>query len=142
MGISLHVTLDAADPAALGEFWKVALGYRDDDPPPGFANWDEALAEIPEEHRNDAYAVIDPDGVGPRVFILKVPEGKTAKNRMHLDIGVGRGIADAAERAITVQAHVQKLVDAGGAVVEDRTDEWGGVWTVMTDPEGNEFCVQ
>lgn len=142
MGISFQVTMDAADPAALGEFWKLALGYREDDPPPGFATWDQALANIPEERRNDAYAAIDPDGAGPRVFFLKVPEGKTAKNRVHLDVGVGRGIADADERGRKVREHVGKLVAAGGSMVEDRTDEWGGAWTVMTDPEGNEFCVQ
>jgi hypothetical protein len=134
--------MDAASPQLLADFWMVALGYRTDDPPPGFATWDEALANLPEERRDDANAIIDPDGVGPRVFFLKVPEGKTAKNRVHLDVGVGRGISDPDERWAAVSAHVERLVRAGATAVEERRDDWGGHWMLMADPEGNEFCVQ
>lgn len=142
MGVPFQVTFDAQDPRTVGEFWGVALGYRMDDPPPGFASWDEALQQIPEEHRNDAYAVIDPDGVGPRVFILKVPEGKTAKNRVHLDVNATAGVRDPEQKAAARRAHVERLVAAGGTVVEDRDGQFGEHWTVMLDPEGNEFCVQ
>lgn len=142
MAVSFQVTMDAHDPGKLAAFWRIALGYVEDNPPPGFASWDEALAQIPEANRNDANAAIDPDGIGPRLFILKVPEGKTAKNRVHLDIGIGRGITDPEQRAAAVAAHVEKLVGAGGSVVETRDGEWGDHWTVMLDPEGNEFCVQ
>lgn len=142
MAVSIQVTMDAQDPAKVAAFWRIALGYVQDTPPPGFASWDEALAQIPEENRNDANAAIDPDGVGPRLFILKVPEGKTAKNRVHLDVGIGRGISDPEQRAAVVAAHVEKLVEAGGTAVETRDGDWGDHWTVMLDPEGNEFCVQ
>jgi hypothetical protein len=142
VSVSFQVTFDAASPLVLAGFWKLALGYRDDNPPPGFASWEEALRNVPEEHRDDANAIIDPDGVGPRIFFLKVPEGKTAKNRVHLDVGVGRGIQDADQRWRVVRAHVDKLVAAGATEVEERRDDWGGHWVVMTDPDGNEFCVQ
>ena len=144
MSVSFQVTFDAASPAALAEFWKVALGYRNDDPPPGFETWDEALkaSGLPEERWDDANAIVDPDGDGPRVFFLKVPEGKTAKNRVHLDVGVGRGVQDPDERWRVVTEHVAKLVAAGGTEVEERRDDWGGHWMLMADPEGNEFCVQ
>ncbi|MEJ7649541.1 MAG: VOC family protein [Nakamurella sp.] len=142
MSISFQVTMDATDPGALAEFWKLALGYRSDDPPPGFANWEEALADVPEEHRNDANAVIDPDGVGPRLFFLKVPEGKNAKNRVHLDVGIGKGIADPDARFAKARAHADALIIAGGTEVEERRDNWGGHWITLLDPEGNEFCVQ
>ena len=101
-----------------------------------------ALAGVPEEHRNDANAAIDPDGVGPRLFFLKVPEGKTAKNRVHLDVSVGKGIADHEERFAKARAHADALIAAGGTEVEERRDNWGGHWITLLDPEGNEFCVQ
>lgn len=144
MSIGFQVTFDAASPKVLAEFWKVALGYRSDNPPPGFADWDEALraSGMPEERWDDANAIIDPDGERPRVFFQKVPEGKTAKNRVHLDVGVASGIKDPDERWRLVSEHVAKLVAAGGTEVEERRGEWGEHWMVMTDPEGNEFCVQ
>ncbi|HET8590237.1 MAG TPA: VOC family protein, partial [Nakamurella sp.] len=80
---------------------------------------------------------------GPRLFFQKVPEGKTAKNRVHLDVSVGRGITDPDERWRAVTAHVDTLVSAGATIVEERrNDQFGDHWMVMTDPDGNEFCVQ
>ncbi len=139
-----QVVMDALSPAVLSEFWAVALGYRLDDPPPGFETWEEALAAsgLPPERWDDASAVVDPHGVGPRIFFQKVSESKTVKNRVHLDVGVGRGISDPAERWEVVQAHVERLVGSGATVVEERRGEWGDHWMVLADPEGNEFCVQ
>jgi|SRR6478609_3550484 hypothetical protein len=90
MSRAFQVTIDSSDPRALGGFWAEVLGYVEDAPPPGFATWTEALTAwgLPPERHNDAYAVVDPDGAGPRVFLQKVPEGKTAKNRLHLDVRV------------------------------------------------------
>lgn len=127
----MQITFDAADPPGLAAFWALALGYVQQPPPPGFDSW-EAFAdanEIPEERRGDFGAIVDPAGAGPRLLFLKVPEAKTAKNRVHLDIPV-------ADR----EAHVASLVEAGATRVEDRS-ELGAAWTVMLDPEGNEFCV-
>ncbi len=142
MSLRFQVTIDAHDPAGLAEFWKVALGYRTDDPPPGFASWDEVLATLAEERRNDAFALIDPDRVGPRVLFVKVPEAKATKNRVHLDVAASRRDPDPAQRRRLIDEHVARLVAAGGTRVADRSDAWGSMWTVMTDPEGNEFCVQ
>ena len=142
--VQVQIVIDAGSPAVLAEFWSVALEYQLDDPPPGFETWPEALAAsgLAPERWDDASAIVDPHGPGPRVFFQKVPEGKQVKNRLHLDVGVGRGIADPQERWETVMTHVERLVGAGGTVVEDRHGEWGEHWMVMLDPEGNEFCVQ
>lgn len=77
MSREVQVTFDCGDPAALGEFWAAALGYRVDDPPEGFPSWEAALEAwgVPEGQRNSAYGVHDPDGAGPRLFFQQVPEG-------------------------------------------------------------------
>jgi hypothetical protein len=83
--MATHWTLgcDAADPQGIAAFWAMALGYVTE---PGY---DEP----------DGASIIDPDGVGPAISFLRVPEGKTAKNRMHIDIRVaGKGPWDMAER--------------------------------------------
>ena len=117
-----QVTFDAADPAALAAFWAEALGYQVQDPPPGFDSWDAALDAwgVPPEHRNDASAVVDPEGVGPRVFIQKVPEGKTAKNRVHLDVRAAPGL-EGDERMAALEAECERLV-ALGATRNQRID--------------------
>ncbi len=139
MAREFQVTFDCADPTALASFWCEVLGYAYDAPPSGFDTWDAALESfgVPPERRNDASAVSDPDGAGPRLFFQKVPEGKRAKNRVHLDVNVGAPDHDWAR----VSSHAEKLREAGGTVVEERTDEMSR-WIVMLDPEGNEFCVQ
>ncbi len=85
----LQIVIDAHDPRALGGFWAQVLGYVEDPPPPGFSTWDEALRGwgLPEDRWNDAYAVVDPEGAGPRLYLQKVPEDKVTKNRLHLDVG-------------------------------------------------------
>lgn len=89
MSRTVQITFDAADPASLGCFWAEALGYTQEPPPAGFDSWPAALTAfgVPEERFNDAYAVIDPDGA-QRIFFQRVPEPKTAKNRVHLDVRV------------------------------------------------------
>jgi catechol 2,3-dioxygenase-like lactoylglutathione lyase family enzyme len=144
MAREIQVTFDAADPAALAEFWAEALGYRVQAPPPGFDTWDAALEAwgVPPERRNDASAVVDPEGAGPRIFIQRVPEGKTAKNRLHLDVRAAPGL-QGEERMAALEAECERLV-ALGAVRQQRHDpspplDAGHI--VMTDPEGNEFCL-
>ena len=142
--IGVQIVIDAAGPAALADFWAVALGYRVQDPPSGYETWPEFLAAsgVPEASWDDASAVVPADGRdGPRLFIQKVPERKTVKNRVHLDVKVGRGIADDDERWAAVLAHVEVLRLKGASVVDERAGQWGEHWVVMTDPEGNEFCV-
>ena len=134
MATGFQVTFDCAEPARLAEFWAGALGYVVQPPPEGFASWPAFLETIgvPETEWTSRSAVVDPDGRGPRLFFQRVPEPKAAKNRVHLDVNVGEAHVDAA---------VERLVAAGATKVED-VAEMGERWVVMTDPEGNEFCVQ
>lgn len=144
MATPIQIVFDANDPAKLADFWALALGYVIQPPPEGFQSWDEwALSmEIPEENWNDARALVDPDDVGPRIFFQRVPEGKTAKNRVHLDVNAGGGhAAPPAERRGRVDSAVERLVAAGAAVIGPM-EQRGEYWVVLSDPEGNEFCVQ
>jgi hypothetical protein len=140
MAHQIQVTFDAADPARLAEFWALALGYVEQPPPPGFDSWEQFAERIGMPERiGDIAAVVDPDGHGPRVFIQRVPEGKTAKNRVHLDIQITRGDRSA-EAWQRVTDHVETLLAAGARRLwED--DEPAGRAVVLADPEGNEFCV-
>lgn len=139
MSLSFQVSFDAGDPPALSGFWAVALGYVLQPPPDGFDSW-SAFAEsvgLPADEVGNFSALIDPEGRGPRLFFQKVPEGKQAKNRVHLDVNVGGTDHDWPK----VSAHAELLRTAGATIVEERTDEFSR-WIVMLDPEGNEFCVQ
>ena len=146
MSRSFQVTYDAADPVALAEFWALALGYELQPPPPGFDDWDSFADEIglaPEE-RNVA-AVVDPAGNGPRLYFQQVPEGKTSKNRVHLDVKASDREADVATRRQQVEDHVDRLLGAGATrvtVFERELKGYTEYWVVMQDPEGNEFCVE
>jgi hypothetical protein len=143
MSRTFQVTFDAADPNGLAEFWNEVLGYRFDAPPPGFSTWEEALEHfgVPEEDRNNASASVDPDEEGPRLFFQKVPEGKTAKNRVHLDVRAAPGL-ESDERMAALEVECERLV-ALGATRLHRYDpapmDAGHI--VMADPEGNEFCL-
>ena len=145
MATRVHVTFDAADPARLAAFWAAALHYVVPEPPPGFASWDDwARAQgIPETDWNDVRAIVDPDGVGPRISFQRVPEPKTAKNRMHFDVdaGGGRDVSDEQRRA-NVDAEVARLKALGASDARGAMEMHGGYWVRMNDPEGNEFCVQ
>jgi hypothetical protein len=86
--------------------------------------------------------IIDPEGKGPAIGFLRVPEGKTAKNRMHIDIRIsGEPTQDTTERRRKIRAKVVELLAEGAVEVRSQWygDEFGHV--VMRDPEGNEFCV-
>ncbi len=107
-----HITFDCAEPQSLVRFWSQVLERPVD------AGSSEFFASID-----------DGDGQHPSWFFVRVPEDKTAKTRIHVDL-----TADDRE------AEVGRLVDLGAARLSDH-NEWGAVWTVMTDPEGNEFCV-
>ncbi|MBB5156547.1 VOC family protein [Saccharopolyspora phatthalungensis] len=146
MGLGFQVTFDAHDPMRLAQFWAVALEYEMQPPPSGFESWEQfaRTVGIPEEKWGDFAAVMDPAGEGPRVFFQRVPEGKTAKNRVHLDVNVSqRGLAldERAERREIVARHVERLKGLGATYVRE-VDEPNGYCVVLQDPEGNELCVQ
>jgi Glyoxalase-like domain len=138
----IQVVFDAADPAKLAAFWAFALGYVPEPPPQGFASWEDFGRSIgmPEEQFGDQAAVIDPGGIGPRVFFQRVPEGKTAKNRVHLDVRVADRDVRGQERLRRIEEQVERLTQMG-ATIAWREDEMHGNGVVMRDPEGNEFCV-
>lgn len=128
------------------------LGYVHPGPPgvdlPGDADrlaaWDDFLARagVPEEQRNTRSAIEDPDGHGPRLFFQQVPEDKVAKNRVHLDVRAAPGL-QGAERMAALETECGRLVALGATRV--RRDEpappMSAGFIVMTDPEGNEFCL-
>jgi hypothetical protein len=85
----------------------------------------------------------DPDGEGPRLYFQKVPEGKVAKNRVHLDLNVSGGRAvSLEERKASHLAEVERLKALGADDHRGAIDKDGEFWVRMNDPEGNEFCVQ
>lgn len=144
MARELQITLDCADPARLAGFWAEALGYRVQGPPPGFETWAAALDawRVPEGHRNDASAVVDPSGSGSRVFFQRVPGGKQAKNRLHLDVRAAPGLAGG-ERMAALEREAERLVGLGAHRVArlEPAPPTGAGHLVLTDPEGNEFCL-
>ena len=109
----MGLVLDCADPGRLAQFWAPALGY---------VNIGTAGAN----------AVLLPDGrPGPKLLLQQVPEPKAAKNRMHLDIEVQ-----------DIETEAKRLEGLGAQRVQaDQVHEHGTTWILMTDPEGNEFCV-
>lgn len=113
----LAVVVDCRDPLRQAEFWAQALAYK-------------------VSRRNpDEFQVSDPAGLGGSLYFMKVPEPKVGKNRLHVDL-VTSG---------SMEAEVKRLVQAGAQLVEVRQDPVShdnpDTWTVMRDPEGNEFCV-
>ena|SRR5579875_1479921 len=110
------ICFDCADQHRVARFWAEALGYTMPPPDPG---------DTPD----DPVALDPPDG-GPRIWFNKVPEQKVVKNRVHLDITM----PDAGE--------LERLQHLGARVLREMRDEEGALWwTVMADPEGNEFCA-
>lgn len=140
----VQITFDCADPGGQAAFWIEALGYQLQPPPPGFGDWDAALDSwgVPEGHRNDRSAALDPEGAGPRLFFQKVPEGKVAKNRVHLDVRAAPGVPP--EQRMSVLDTEAGRLEALGASRVRRVDPDGAMeagFIVMQDPEGNEFCL-
>src|SRR4051794_15441548 len=144
MALEVQVTFDCADPAALAGFWADALGYVLEPPPPGFDTWDAALESwgVPLDHRNDRSAVVDPDGAGPRFFFQKVPEGKTAKNRLHLDVRAAPGL-QGDERMEALEAECERLSSLGARRLRrfEPGEDLGAGHLVMKDPAGHKICL-
>ncbi|MFI1716365.1 VOC family protein [Streptomyces sp. NPDC053513] len=152
MSNRFQVTFDAHDPRALSSFWRDALRYVHPGPPgvelpegaDPLAAWDDFLARIgvPEAERNSRSAIEDPDGQGPRVFFQRVPEDKVAKNRVHLDVRAAPGLVGE-ERMAALEAECDRLVGLGAKRVRrfEPVPPMSAGHIVMTDPEGNEFCL-
>ncbi|MFD3486814.1 VOC family protein [Streptomyces sp. NPDC058665] len=144
MSTKWSLTIDCAHPGKLAEFWALALGYAEPPPPAGFSSWEAWLIDygVPEEEWDDGAYLADPDGVGPTLSFLKVPESKVVKNRLHLDLRVGGGRDVPWEtRWPRVLAEVERLTAAGATVIQEHELKGKPDHVVMADPEGHEFCI-
>ncbi|GAA1915718.1 VOC family protein [Streptomyces sodiiphilus] len=136
----IQVTFDCADPKRVGLFWCEALGY-DAVLPGGFATWDDCERSLPPESRGSWFACADPSGAGPRLYFQRVPEEKITKNRVHVDVRVGKGLVGE-ERLAVLEAECARLVALGAKRVRLLpADEENESCLVMQDVEGNEFCL-
>lgn len=107
------MTIDSADPYGLAGFWSRVLG----------------LPVHEGDEQGDEYALIE----GAGLLFVTVPEAKTVKNRVHLDLQ---------PQDRTRDEEVERLLAIGATLVDDRRRPDGGGWAVLADPEGNEFCVE
>ena len=144
----LTIDYQGTDAAPLVAFWALALGYVPAPPPAGHPSWTEYYRsfgvpddELPEGDGCDR--LIDPAGVAPPIWFQPVPEGKTVKNRLHLDLEVGGGRTVAMpERRRRVDAKVAPLLAAGATATGTMDDPAYDHYAVLLqDPMGNEFCV-
>jgi hypothetical protein len=144
MAVPIQVVFDCADPPVVAQFWADALGYQLQGPPEPTAAWRAWEVEhgVPEERWNDASAIIDPDGRGPRIYFQRVPEPKAVKNRLHLDVNAGGPPGTPpSDRRVRVDEMVERLAASGATLVTAST-EYDEYCVTMLDPEGNEFDVQ
>ena len=116
----VQVTFDCAEPERVARFWCEVLGY---------------------ELHSSGVVGSDPTGVGPRLYFQRVPEGKVAKNRVHLDVRVGTGLVGE-ERLAALEAECARLIPLGAVrgqlLLADEDNE---SCLNMQDVEGNEFCL-
>jgi catechol 2,3-dioxygenase-like lactoylglutathione lyase family enzyme len=113
-----HTTVDCRDAYALSQWWKGVLGYTD-------------VADDPNEPGDEECMILDP-AAGHRLLFIEVPEAKSVKNRLHLDLVPTSGSRD---------EEVRRVEGLGASRVADRRRADGTGWIVFADPEGNEFCV-
>ena len=146
MAVRFQLVIDCVDPEPLARFWAAALHYELEPPPEGFADWDAYYRDLglPEEDLGlGTDCIVDPDRQGPRIWFQVVPDRKSVKNRLHLDISVGGGRSVPLEtRRQRVDAEAQRLAALGaeifGPLNSEGLDHYG---VGMKDPEGNEFEI-
>lgn len=143
------LVIDCANPQSQADFWAAALHYEVEDnnalierllelgavPREAVVEFHARLAFrdlVAVRHPDDPYDKDSGTGLGRRLLFQRVPEAKSVKNRLHLDLHAAAG-----ERA----AEVERLEGLGASALR-RVKEPGGEWVLMADPEGNEFCVQ
>ena len=146
MAVSYQLVIDCTSPEPLAHFWAEALHYVIAPPPPGFDSWDDFYRSIgvPEaELGTGTDSIEDPNGEGPRIWFQIVPEKKSIKNRIHIDVNAsgGRGSSLDARRE-RVEAEAARLVSMGATRLHTNVEEGLDHYAVaMTDPEGNEFDI-
>jgi hypothetical protein len=153
MAAGFMLVIDCADPDRLSRFWVAALGYTIEPSPAGWASWDEYWRSIgvPEEDLGVGEdRIVDPEGRGPGIWFQVVPERKTVKNRLHIDIHASgdephasaRRKIPLAVRKQRVDAEASRLVALGATLVAVlSTDGLDHYAVAMRDPEGNEFDI-
>jgi hypothetical protein len=146
MAVSYQLVMDCRSPESQAEFWAAALRYVLAPPPDGFGSWDDFYRSIgvPEEELGGGVdSIVDPKGEGPRIWFQIVPEEKTIKNRIHIDVAVGGGRGNSLEvRRKRVEAEAARLVGLGATRVRALAAEGLDHYAVaMSDPEGNEFDI-
>ena len=107
-----ELCIDCSDPQGLAEFWSAVLDYK--------------ITEADD----DGVAIQGPEGSGPLLLFVKVPEDKTVKNRLHIDVSPSNG---------NQEQEVERILDLGARRIDIGQGDVS--WVVMADPEGNEFCV-
>ncbi|MFB7256940.1 VOC family protein [Streptomyces nojiriensis] len=114
-----HITFDALDPYRVAEFWAAVTGFT----------------MHPDDVEGDDEVLLEPGQPGvPGLLFIRVPDGKSVKNRVHLDIQPPTGTRDET---------VERLIGLGAKLVDDRRAADGVAgWVVLADPEGNELCIE
>ena len=113
-----HTSVDAQDAFAQSRWWGQVLGFAED-------------PQDPNEPGHQECIIFSPDG-RTRLLFLEVPEAKSVKNRLHLDLRPTDG---------TREQEVERLLSLGATLAADHRRPDGGGWVTLADPEGNEFCV-
>lgn len=114
------ITVDCADHEKLAAFWSAAIGYVDD-------------PDNPNNPGDPESVLIPPDGKGPALLFIPVPEAKAVKNRVHLDLRPTDRTRD---------EEMDRLLALGATLFDDHRRPNGTGFVVLADPEGNEFCVE
>jgi hypothetical protein len=139
---TIQIAVDCADPHAMARFWAAAAHYELEDHhdgiekivAAGYATLDDTIEIDGRRAWRTAAACKDPRGHGPRLLFQQVPEPKTVKDRIHLDLHFVPGDDRARE------AEVARLIGLGATKLWDG-EQGPQRWVTMADPEGNEFCV-
>ncbi|MEU5806165.1 MULTISPECIES: VOC family protein [unclassified Streptomyces] len=142
MAYTFQVTIDSADPHSLADWWAESLGWQVEPTDEEFIRRTVAAGHASEDdtttHRGRLVwkagtAIRHPEGTdrAPRVLFQYVPEPKTVKNRVHLDVRTGND---------DPKAVVERLIDRGATFLHDAR-QGPFAWTTLADPEGNELCV-
>ena len=146
MPVSFQLVIDCSSPDTLAHFWAEALHYVVEPPPHGFDSWDDYYRSIglPEDELGiGADSIVDPNGEGPRIWLQVVPEKKSIKNRLHIDLNASGGRDHPLDvRRERVEAEAARLVALGATRLATHFEEGLDHYAVaLTDPEGNEFDI-
>ena len=147
MAVSYQLVIDCTSPETLARFWAEALHYVIAPPPSGFDSWDDFYRSIgvPEDElgAGGADRIQDPDGEGPRIWFQIVPEKKSIKNRIHVDVNASGGREVPLDtRRERVEAEAARLVSLGATRLHTHVEEGLDHYAVaLLDPEGNEFDI-